>query len=167
MKLTDYAKAVTRTISDKFITDVVRPDMLLHSLAQFEQITHHVDVFKKALFYGKPVKAVQDTFNTYNGGYEKDELHFITGIVTEVGELCEVLRAKWAGVLEDETKVADELGDIEWYLQNLYNKLGVSREQVWEANIAKLKARFPEKFTEDAAINRSESDEKAALTAAL
>lgn len=160
-----YAVEVTRTVSDKFYTETVRPPQLLANLLNFEFMARSIDVFKKAIFYGKPVKPVAEVGPLTYTDYDQDELHFLTGIITEAGEISEVLRAQWALKPEDRdnVKIKDEVGDILWYIQNLLNKRGLTLDEVMESNINKLRARFPEKFDEAAAINRNESAEEAAL----
>jgi NTP pyrophosphatase (non-canonical NTP hydrolase) len=74
--------------------------------------------------------------------------HGIFGIVAEAGELMNAIRkAKIYGHELDKVNLIEEVGDVMWYLAILCDELGVSFETVWDKNIRKLKARYPEKFT--------------------
>jgi NTP pyrophosphatase (non-canonical NTP hydrolase) len=91
-------------------------------------------------------------------------LHSIIGLGGEVGELCtEFQRHTFYGKDVDLINLKEEYGDILWYVAEGLNALGISMEDVMKANIAKLKVRYPTKFTEDKAANRDLSAERAAL----
>lgn len=90
--------------------------------------------------------------------------HAVMGIATEAGELMDqVKRAKIYGKKLDRVNLIEEAGDTFWYLAVLCNAIGVSFEEVWERNIAKLKARFPEKYSHKNALNRDLKQERAIL----
>ena len=50
-----------------------------------------------------------------------------------------------------------------WYVANLCNMNGWDLRDILDTNIAKLEARYPEKFTEDKAINRNLEAEREIL----
>ena len=50
--------------------------------------------------------------------------------------------------------VRENIGDTLWYLAMLCNLEGWKLSDIMEENIAKLKARFPEGFTEEAASRK-------------
>ena len=50
-----------------------------------------------------------------------------------------------------------------WYLAILSDELGISFEEMWEKNIAKLRVRFPEKYTDHHAVNRDLDSERKVL----
>lgn len=82
-------------------------------------------------------------------------LHAIMGMVTETGELMDLLKKHiFYGKLYSKAQLEDELGDTIWYLILLCNALGISMEKIMEKNIAKLRVRYPEKFTSENALNR-------------
>ena len=87
-------------------------------------------------------------------------IHGAIGITTESGELMDALK-KWMmyGNKLDLTNIKEELGDIEWYLALIRNALNVSQEEVQQLNLAKLKKRYPEKFTAECANNRDIDNE--------
>ena len=83
-------------------------------------------------------------------------LHSCQGFSTETGEFADVVK-RWVfyGQPLDEITAKEELGDLLWYIAMACNALGLQMGDVMEANIAKLKNRFPEKFTEQDALEIS------------
>jgi len=83
-------------------------------------------------------------------------LHAALGCVTEAGELADTLKKHlFYNKKLDLVNLEEEAGDLCWYIAILADELGVSFEYLWERNIAKLKARYPDKFTEERAVNRN------------
>lgn len=83
-------------------------------------------------------------------------IHYVLGVGTEAGELQDALKKSLIyGKELDKTNLVEEAGDILWYLSRLLSALGSSFEEAMYKNNAKLKARFGEKFTEFAALNRN------------
>lgn len=88
--------------------------------------------------------------------------HHVSGCVTEAGELADALKKHiYYGKPLDVTNMLEEVGDMLWYLTGLVeclceesSEVGDCFNQIMETNIAKLRARFPNKFTEFDAINR-------------
>ena len=91
-------------------------------------------------------------------------LHGGMGISTEAGEFLDVLKKHiFYGKEIDYVNLSEELGDALFYIALCMDVLGISFEDVMEKNIEKLKARYPEKFTEDKAINRDLDTERKIL----
>lgn len=92
--------------------------------------------------------------------------HAVLGLAGEVGELACAIE-KWVhyGQSLDETNVKEELGDILWYVALACNALGIPMLGVMEANIAKLKNRYPEKYSDQQAEegNRDRGEERKAV----
>lgn len=81
--------------------------------------------------------------------------HASKGMITEVGEFVDELkRWEFYGKSYTTTSLVEELGDLMWYVAVACDALGVPLEQVMEKNIAKLKARYGDKFNEEGALNR-------------
>lgn len=93
-----------------------------------------------------------------------NDLHAIIGIVTEAGELADAFkRYIFYNKPIDLVNIKEEAGDVLWYLALLLRSSGLTFEECFEANIAKLKVRFGDKFKENAAINRDLDAERKAL----
>jgi len=81
----------------------------------------------------------------------------VMGLCGESGEAIDIVK-KWLaqGHELDREKLAKELGDIAWYLAETATALDLSLEDVFQANIDKLRRRFPEGFDAERSINRNE-----------
>lgn len=91
-------------------------------------------------------------------------LHGALGVCTEAGELLDALKKKvMYGKDIDYVNVKEEVGDILWYLAIILDETGSSFDEVMQVNIAKLKKRYPDKFTSEAAINRDVEAERKVL----
>lgn len=144
-----------------------------------------LDLYKKNIFYGKTIAdekwmsalnnligAGADLKKGYYPGVALTDtlpidtrvLHAIIGIATESGELMEAVQDK----LEvqkplDEVNLLEEVGDLNWYEAILIDALDGDWDTVRERNIAKLRARYPDKFTSEDAINRDLETERKIL----
>ena len=58
----------------------------------------------------------------------------------------------------DKKHLAKELRDVAWYLAVSADALGFYLEDIFQMNIDKLKARYPDGFDVDRSINRAEDD---------
>lgn len=71
------------------------------------------------------------------------------GLSGELGEVTDLLKKHLYhrnGMPLDIDKMRDELGDVMWYFSVLLDTLGLSFEDVMEANVAKLEKRHPNGF---------------------
>lgn len=95
-----------------------------------------------------------------------DLTHATIGICTEAGELLDVMKKHLAyGKDIDRVNVAEEVGDVLWYVAIILRELNMSFEEVMQMNINKLAKRFPDKFDEHHALNRDLNQERAQLEA--
>ena len=93
-----------------------------------------------------------------------DLLHASMGLTTEAAEFTDMIKKHvYYGRELDEVNLKEEVGDMLWYCAIALEALGTDFESVMQTNIDKLKARYPDKFTEDAAINRDVSKEREIL----
>lgn len=93
-----------------------------------------------------------------------DDLHMVLGMQTEVAEIADAYKKHMAyGKELDLVNVKEELGDVTWYIANLCNIHGWDLRDILETNIKKLEARYPEKFTNENAINRDLEKEREVL----
>ena len=91
---------------------------------------------------------------------KKDVLiNSVMGLCGESGEAIDIVK-KWMahGHELDREHLIKELGDIAWYLAEAATALDVTLEDVLQANIEKLKKRFPEGFDESRSKVRASDD---------
>lgn len=99
--------------------------------------------------------------NFYAEKVSANALHAAMGLCTEAGEIQDNLkRALFYGKDVDKVNLVEELGDVLWYCALLAHELKVELGDVMEINIEKLRARFPNKFTDDLAIDRHVEKER-------
>gem|GEM_PF-1860609 len=95
-------------------------------------------------------------------------LHAALGLASEAGEFADAIhRHVFYGQPLDFANLIEETGDLRWYTAIAASALGVTLDEIDRANIAKLRTRFPEAFTETAAAeaNRDRAAERKALSA--
>ena len=108
-------------------------------------------------------------FVRLNQGPEHDRmvaqlLHAVLGLASEVGEIADALKKHIIyGKALDEVNIVEESGDLSWYQALLLRAVKRGMEESMEKNIAKLKARYGDKFTSHAALNRNLEAERRAL----
>lgn len=69
------------------------------------------------------------------------------GLMAEAGEVAnDIKKHLYQGRELDKAHVLEECGDTLWSLANLIRMMGGTIEGVMEANVAKLKARYPDGF---------------------
>lgn len=87
-------------------------------------------------------------------------LNGVMGLCGESGEAIDIVK-KWLaqGHELDKAHLAKELGDIAWYLAETATALGLTLEEILQANIDKLRARYPEGFSTDKSLHRKEFDQ--------
>jgi NTP pyrophosphatase (non-canonical NTP hydrolase) len=170
MNTKTYLEMSARTASSQFHDDIVDAAMLEHTLIQAIGVGQNVDVVKKSLFYGKPIKAgaeiesVKGSTSTIDAqATHQDVLHAALGIFTEASELLEAVLSAMKGSRFDEVNIFEELGDVEWYMAMMYRYLDKTPEEARDVNIEKLAKRFPNKFASDDAINRDIGAERSIL----
>lgn len=164
-----YLELSARTLSEGFHPENVNLEKVFALLASTIRVTNDLDWVKKALFYNS--KKDFDATNHEEGKVDfscvsPNILHAVLGIITEAGELLEaVYRAvdKSTDDTLDQVNLFEELGDLEWYMALLYRELNKTPEEAKAVNIAKLRKRYPEKFTTACAVNRNIEEERELL----
>lgn len=165
----EYQKLALRTNTGSFYGDRIGNDGLISGLDEIAELASVLDQTKKVLFYGKPNTQFgfgSCSFISEFGQKYIDVLHGVIGVLTESGELIEAILPTYdRHDLKpfDEVNLKEEIGDVLWYCAILANALGTDLESIMETNIAKLKKRYPEGFTEDKAENRNLIEERKEL----
>ena len=81
----------------------------------------------------------------------------ILGMCGEAGECADILKKHFfQGHEFDSDKMAEEIGDVLWYVSEAASGLGLTLEEIAQRNIRKLKKRYPEGFDPDRSIHREE-----------
>ncbi len=111
------------------------------------------------------IKTESDNFQAMNERLNDDGLkrllHAGIGLSTEAGEFLDALKKHiFYGKELDKVNLAEEMGDLFWYMAIVADELGFEFEEVMERNITKLKARYGEKFSEEKAENRDLNTER-------
>jgi len=180
MSYPEYEDDVLRTLSLQFNIDNdssgrhPSPGRLAETLRRAIALGDEVDVLKRAIFYGSAYQesspAADLTTTISVGAAPEDEyptpdmVHSAMGIFTEAAEfLAAVCASCFDGEAFDRTNAVEEMGDLEWYMAVMRRRLGVSQEEVQRINIAKLRARYPDKFASSDALNRDLERERSIL----
>ena len=80
----------------------------------------------------------------------------VMGLCGESGEAIDIVKKHLAqGHDLDKAHLAEELGDIAWYLAEVATVLDYDLEDILQANIDKLRKRFPEGFEVERSIHRA------------
>jgi len=91
-------------------------------------------------------------------------LHASFGVSSESGEVADAIkRFVFYGKPIDRINLIEEAGDLLWYINVLLNAVDSTFDEAMERNIAKLKARYGDKFTEEKALNRNLTKERGVL----
>ena len=87
-------------------------------------------------------------------------INSVMGLCGESGEAIDIVK-KWLaqGHELDKVHLAKELGDIAWYLAEAATALDMDLEDIFQANIEKLKKRYPDGFAAGRSVDRTEDDE--------
>lgn len=187
----DYIEQACVTLAPGFHGDKVTLAEFRKALTTFIAAGNELDKIKKALFYGKgsdigstlSVGSVNTDkalvlFNGYTEdsnpehlSYEERNLaevivHSVLGSATESTEKVELLFRTVFGFHKfDATNMKEEIGDGLWYDAIALAVLGSDFPTEMRRNIDKLRARFPNKFTEHDAQNRDLATERRVLEA--
>jgi len=169
MDLTTYQKEAARTCQSLGSEELNLTHMRLGMITEIAEIA---DIFKKHIAYGKPIDFV----------HLKEEIGDVCWYIVNMAKFEE----EDLKIFNIETRLWIPNEDEKWeyeidsFLVGLYynkdcNSLRLERminlckqwdinfEECLDLNIAKLKARFPNKFTEEAALNRNLEKERQIL----
>jgi len=141
----NYIQEVLNTLAgERTFEDHIDQKEFDRAAQGYQAASAHMEKLKKAVFYGRdisPIKSI-DPLRVH----DMQILHAKLGIAGEAGELVEA---------STPDEVLKEMGDLFWYCAVLCDRYGFTFEQVQEANIEKLRARYSSgKFTLNEANNR-------------
>jgi NTP pyrophosphatase (non-canonical NTP hydrolase) len=171
----NFIEDALKTCSPNWYGLKVAKAHFVHVLNDCIRAANQLDKIKKTLFYGRdnnldPALGAAHIKNLpFMLGYDEpaiavDLIHGILGKFTEAGELLEALKkALNADEALDFVNLEEEIGDGFWYDAIILNRTGGTFEEVQARIIRKLKARFPDKFTNEDANERNLAAERAIL----
>ena len=172
-----YIKDATRTESQIEAVNS-SPKALMEALTIFIKAGEVLDLYKRQIYYGKdfedsqiaPLMAEIHALSGESVDRAREDIavnprifHAAMGFATEAGEVMEAMEANMRGEELDTVNLGEEIGDINWYTAIALDETGLELDSILERNIAKLRARFPEKFTEHHAANRDLDTERQIL----
>lgn len=177
----NFISNALRTLSASWHGDKVAKSHFVAALNEAIKAANALDKIKKTLFYGRDnnIEARLGEANLYGlpqmlvpvygpmaARRENDHANIIHGIIgkfTEAGELLEALKAWINGAPLDRVNIIEEIGDGFWYDAILLDELSSDFGDAQGRVIAKLRARFPDKFAEVNANVRDLEAERAIL----
>lgn len=84
-------------------------------------------------------------------------LNGVLGLGGESGECLDIVKKHlFQGHTLDKEHLAEELGDVAWYLAVSAYALGYELESILQMNVDKLRKRYPEGFDSNRSVNRNE-----------
>ena len=89
---------------------------------------------------------------------EERKMHALHGMVGEIGELHSLYQKGYQGHEFGEIHEKKELSDLCWFIAEYCTARGWELSDVFELNIQKLMARYPEGFSAERSLNRKEGD---------
>jgi hypothetical protein len=185
MSLDNYIADAVRTES-QLDTISTNKEVLLAVLRLSIASGNLLDMVKKEIFYGKPIDqtrwwnylcdAETQMHEIEDGSFEVPVqdcpeigcntrlLHSAIGISTEGAELLEAMVSHLTdGTPIDEVNFREEIFDTMWYGLIAHDAMRSSIDKTLIAGFNKLRARYPDKFTSEDAINRDLDVERAIL----
>lgn len=119
-------------------------------------------------FDGNPIAETVIGFDEYQTAADRTRAHDLSdrdalamaalGLAGESGECADhVKKHLFHGHPLDKDKLKKEIGDVMWYVAILSKEIGFPLSAVAEANVAKLRARYPEGFSTADSLARKDA----------
>lgn len=98
---------------------------------------------------------------TINKGLSESQImmHALHEIASECGEIHGHFQKLYQGHPIDGNDLIQEVGDLLWGIAEFCTAEGWTLEDVAQANIYKLKRRYPDGFSADRSVNREENEQ--------
>ena len=82
-------------------------------------------------------------------------LNMVIGLVGEAGEVLDLLKKhRYQGHDLNKKKLAEELGDVFYYLAGVATSVNIDLDKIAQGNIDKLMKRYPDGFNPEFSVNR-------------
>ena len=89
--------------------------------------------------------------------HEQQLANAALGLAGEAGEVADTMKKHlFHGYPLDRDALVKELGDCMWYIAMFATELGVSLDEIARTNIEKLRRRYPDGFSPERSLNRTE-----------
>jgi len=86
---------------------------------------------------------------------ERRQIIAALGLAGEAGEFANMIKKLTAhGHNIPPEKLAEELGDVLWYLAEAASACGLNLDDIAKQNVEKLRARYPDGFSQERSRNR-------------
>lgn len=167
-----YRENVVRMIDGQIEKGYSKYGVLLEqnkTLTFKQRIEHLQEELIDGLMYCEHIKEIDNdgmTANDYQraalrtAGDKREDylLNGVMGLTGEAGECSDIVKKHlFQGHDLDKAHLAEELGDVAWYLAVTAEAIGYSLSDIFAANVEKLKKRYPDGFDKDRSINRDEA----------
>jgi len=163
-----YGKPLTRETVDPLLNELMVNADNLRTTMEIDIGAMNVPIPQDQ--FDAMVAEAGDSVDAGKAGIRLDNLnirllHSALGMFSESGEVLEALMKQFEGgkAVLDGVNALEELGDISWYQAIAVDELCGDLDAVRDTNIAKLKARYPDKFSAEAALNRDVAAERVIL----
>ena len=174
MNLEQYLVESERTLIDKSTELNLRHA----SLGIRTELGELLDIFKKNLFYGKPIDTINfkeelgdlcwypaisarifnfdpKVYSIVILNHEEDNYKtIIKQLNYNFISYANILDSCSENILIDQDYINTKTKHLFAFIKAVGERFGIKFEDILDTNINKLKARFPEKFTEEKALNR-------------
>lgn len=144
----DYLEKKAIELTEELAQALKRADIAESRVKELEHMlagTASVDGYQRAALRTVPV-----------GTSKRDRLLIgALNLAAEAGEVVDIIKKHvFHGHALDEAALVSELGDVKWPIAVIADAIGVALSRVTAKNDAKLRARYPEGFSEEASRNR-------------
>jgi len=99
----------------------------------------------------------KDVIRTVNKTLEPNEhiTNAALGLTGEAGEVAEIVKkAMFQGHSLNREKIAEELGDVMFYVAYMADTIGMTLDQIMSQNVTKRRNRYPDGFSVQKSVNR-------------
>ena len=124
--------------------------------ANFEEAKHNKNMFMEVEQFNPNTYQTRALRTARNAGDPHALLQEgLMGLNGEAGECIDIYKKYlFQGHGLDRNHLAEELGDVAWYLAVSAHAIGWSLEDILKLNIEKLEKRYPEGFDPERSVNR-------------
>ena len=126
----------------------------------FNRVEEMIDLEKQEVEYAVMVDALAKPGDDILASLNADKVHLLHMAVGVAGESGELLDAIKKHVIYnkplDIENVIEELGDLEFYMEGLRQKLKIERSKCISANMEKLSVRYGKVYSDKAAQERAD-----------